>query len=65
MALRVHVDRDHCELHGQCVERLPAVFRFTDAGDLDHLTEAGDDLADDLADAQFLCPTQAIEVGPA
>jgi ferredoxin len=65
MALRVQVDRDHCELHRQCVERLPAVFRLTDAGELDHLTEADDDLADDLADAQFLCPAQAIEVGPA
>jgi ferredoxin len=62
--VRITVDRSACELHGQCVEREPRVFRFAADGSLEHPAEADESLRDGVADAQFLCPTQAIEVAP-
>ncbi|NEK56959.1 ferredoxin [Geodermatophilus sabuli] len=62
MTVRIVVDFDVCEQHGQCVEAAPAIFRFDDEGQLQHPSEVGDESAADAEDAQFLCPTQAIMV---
>jgi ferredoxin len=62
MSVRIVVDFDVCEKHGQCVETVPEVFWFDDAGALQHRGEADGDLAAGAEDAQFLCPTQAITV---
>jgi ferredoxin len=62
MTVRISVDRDVCELHGQCVDTAPEVFRFDDDGDLQYLPEVGDELAAGAEDAVFLCPMQAITV---
>jgi ferredoxin len=62
MTIRVKVDRALCELHGLCVETAPEVFSFDSSGALVYTEHARDELSQALADAQFLCPTQAIEV---
>jgi ferredoxin len=62
MRVRIAVDFDVCEKHGQCVEAAPELFWFDEAGDLQHRGEADDDLAVTAEDAQFLCPTQAITI---
>jgi ferredoxin len=62
MTIRVKVDRALCELHGLCVETAPEVFSFDSSGALVYTEHARDELAQAIADAQFLCPTQAIEV---
>ena len=62
MTVRITVDFDVCEKHGQCVEAAPDLFWFDDAGDLQHRSEVDDTLAAGAEDAQFLCPTQAITV---
>jgi ferredoxin len=62
MTVRISVDRDVCELHGQCVDTAPDIFRFDDDGELHHESEVGDELAAGAEDAVFLCPVQAITV---
>ncbi len=62
MTIRIVVDYDVCEQHGQCVEAAPDVFRFDADGQLQHLDEVGEEAAAAVEDAQFLCPTQAITV---
>jgi ferredoxin len=60
MTARVTVDREVCELHGQCVEATPEVFSFDADGQLQYRETISDDEATAVEDAQFLCPTQAI-----
>jgi ferredoxin len=60
--MRIHVDRDVCELHGQCAIAAPAVFAIDDAGELRYVSEPADDLRVDVEDAVGACPTQAIEI---
>ena len=60
--MKVHVDHDVCDLHGQCVFTAPEIFRFDDRGELEHLDEVGADLATAAKRAAGVCPTGAIEV---
>jgi ferredoxin len=62
--MRIHVDREVCDLHGQCVLTAPEIFRFDDDGELDYLPEVGDDLAQKADAASSVCPTGAIELDP-
>jgi len=56
------VDRDVCDLHGQCVFAAPELFRFRDDGELEYEEEAAGDLAAAARRAASLCPTSAIEL---
>lgn len=60
--MKIRVDRDLCDLHGQCVFTAPDVFRFRDDGELEYDEEAPDDLAGLVRRAASVCPTAAIEI---
>ena len=60
--MRIVVDRDVCDLHGQCVFTAPELFRFDDAGELEYDAEVGDELAPAARRAAGVCPTSAIEL---
>lgn len=59
--MRICVDREKCNRHGQCTIAAPDLFRFAADGALEHveeeLTEDQQTAAMDAADA---CPEQAI-----
>lgn len=62
--MKVTVDFDLCEGHGQCVMAAPEVFRIPDGADqvtlLDH--DPPDGLRDKVEDAAARCPVLAIQV---
>jgi ferredoxin len=58
--MKIHVDPELCDLHGQCVFTAPAIFSFDDAGELVYLPEVDDTLAAKARDAASVCPTGAI-----
>ena len=60
--MKIRVDRDVCDLHGQCVFTAPDVFRFDDSGELEYLEEVGEDAAPAVRRAASVCPTGAIEL---
>jgi ferredoxin len=61
--IKVVVDMDVCQNHGQCVFSAPQVFELDDDGDLVQLQEeVGDDLRDAVEEAADVCPVQAITV---
>jgi ferredoxin len=62
--MKIHVDRDLCDLHGQCVLTAPEIFSFDDDGELQYLPEVNSELATKAEAAASVCPTAAIEVGP-
>jgi ferredoxin len=60
--VRVSVDRDLCDLHGQCVFTAPELFRFRDDGELEHEEAVRDDQVPAARRAASVCPTAAIEL---
>jgi ferredoxin len=61
--IRVVVDRDLCQNHGQCVFAAPQVFELDDDGELVQLQdEVGEDLRANVEEAADVCPTQAITI---
>jgi ferredoxin len=62
--MRITVDRDVCDLHGQCVLTAPEIFRFDDDGELQYLPEVDDELGARAEAAASVCPTGAIEIRP-
>lgn len=69
--MRVEVDLDKCQDHGQCVFAAPDVFALDDAGKLSFRAEASgvylsgeldESLRDDVEEAADVCPLQAILV---
>ncbi len=61
--IKVVVDLDVCQNHGQCVFSAPQVFELDDDGDLVQLqAEVGDDLRDAVEEAADVCPVQAITI---
>ena len=69
--MRITVDLDKCNDHGQCVFSAPAVFRLDDQGRLAFREQAAgryvsgpldESLRDDVEEAADVCPLQAIEV---
>jgi ferredoxin len=62
--MKIHVDRDICDLHGQCVLSAPDVFSFDDDGELQYLPEVSSELAARAEAAASVCPTGAIEIEP-
>jgi ferredoxin len=60
--VRVHVDADVCDLHGQCILAAPEIFRFDDAGDLEYVADVAPELEAKVQSAVGICPTGAIEL---
>jgi ferredoxin len=60
--VRISVDRDVCDLHGQCVFTAPELFRFDDAGHLEYTEVVPAELVGAVRRAARVCPTAAIEL---
>jgi ferredoxin len=61
--IRVVVDRDVCQDHGQCVFAAPQVFELDEEGTLVVLQEEVDEsLRDVVEEAADVCPVQAITI---
>jgi ferredoxin len=60
--MRIHVDADICDLHGQCVFAAPEIFSLDDDGELRYTAEFDDALADKARAAVSICPAGAIEL---
>jgi ferredoxin len=61
--IKVVVDRDVCQNHGQCVFAAPQVFELDDDGELVQLQdEVGEDLRENVEEASDMCPVQAITI---
>ena len=59
--MRVVVDRDRCQNHGQCVFAAPDVFQL-EAGQLVFVAEPDEAHRDDVEEAADVCPLQAIQL---
>jgi ferredoxin len=61
--MKVIVDWDLCQGHGNCTGDAPEVFRLDDAGNLEILIEEpGEELRPKLELAVRYCPTGAIRI---
>lgn len=60
--MRVAVDRDVCQHHGQCAVVAPEVFRFDAADELQWADPVTGAAADAAEEAVSFCPVQAIAV---
>ena len=61
--IKVIVDRDVCQNHGQCVFAAPQVFELDEEDELVVLQdEVGEDLRANVEEAADVCPTQAITI---
>ena len=60
--MKIHVDRDVCDLHGQCVFSAPDLFRFDDRGELEYVEDVPEGQEGKARTAAGVCPTGAIEI---
>lgn len=58
--MRITVDLDLCDGHGQCVFAAPNVFELDQVGDLHYDAEPADGERANVTNAVRLCPVQAI-----
>lgn len=60
--MHIQVDRELCDLHGQCVFTAPELFRFNDDDELEYTPEVPGELEDRARTAATVCPTGAINL---
>ena len=60
--MRVHVDRERCEGHGQCALAAPGVFRLDASLEVEYDEHPGEEHRDDVEEAVRMCPMEAIEL---
>ncbi|WP_181802026.1 ferredoxin [Streptomyces shenzhenensis] len=60
--MKVVVDKNKCQDHGQCVFAAPDVFSMDDGGHLVYVSDADDTLRDEIEEAADVCPLQAIRI---
>ncbi len=60
--MKVIVDLDKCQDHGQCVFAAPNVFSLNDEGHLEFVAEPDDSEREAVEDAADVCPVQAISI---
>lgn len=60
--MKVRVDLDTCDQHGQCTMAAPDVFWFGEDGLLRYRENIGDDETEAVEEAELLCPVQAITI---
>lgn len=58
--MRITVDRNRCDDHGQCAIAAPTVFQMDDDGRLVYDEAPDDALRADVEEAADVCPVQAI-----
>ena len=58
--MKVTVDMDLCQDHGQCAIAAPKVFRMNDEGKLEYDPNPDDSLREEVEEAADVCPVQAI-----
>ncbi|MYR40730.1 ferredoxin [Streptomyces sp. SID5910] len=63
--MRITVDMNLCESHGQCVFAAPEIFSFDDDDHLVYESAPGDALLDRAEKAAAVCPVRAITVSRA
>jgi len=62
MALKVDVDMDLCQSHGECVFAAPEVFELDDDDQLHWVAEPDESLREKVRQAEKVCPVSAIRV---
>ncbi|MBD0842110.1 ferredoxin [Streptomyces sp. TRM68416] len=60
--MKVVVDMNKCQDHGQCVFATPEVFSMDDSGHLAYVPDPDDALRDEVEEAADVCPLQAIRL---
>jgi ferredoxin len=60
--MKVVVDMNRCQDHGQCVFAAPDVFSLDGAGRLAYVPDPDDALRDEAEEAADVCPLQAIRI---
>ncbi|MDQ0687810.1 ferredoxin [Streptomyces sp. NPDC054884] len=60
--MKVVVDMNKCQDHGQCVFAAPDVFSLDDDGRLAYVPDADEALRDEVEEAADVCPLQAIRI---
>jgi len=60
--VRVVVDLETCQDHGQCVFAAPEVFHLDEHGKLGFVPEPDESLRDAVEEAADVCPLQAIRL---
>ncbi|MFF7122320.1 MULTISPECIES: ferredoxin [unclassified Streptomyces] len=60
--MKVVVDMNKCQDHGQCVFAAPDVFQLDTDGRLTYVSDPGDALRDEVEEAADVCPLQAIRI---
>lgn len=60
--MKIHVDRDMCDLHGQCVFAAPELFGFDDSDELEYTEDVPEGQEAKARNAASVCPTSAIEI---
>lgn len=63
--MHVHVDRDRCEIHAQCVFAAPEVFALDDDDELTYDATPPETHRAAVEEAARICPVRAITVGAA
>jgi ferredoxin len=58
--MKITVDLDKCQDHGQCAIAAPVAFRMNDDGKLEYDATADDSYLDEVEEAADVCPVQAI-----
>ena len=60
--MKVVVDMNKCQDHGQCVFAAPDVFQLDGNGRLAYVSDPDDTLLDEVEEAADVCPLQAIRI---
>jgi ferredoxin len=60
--MRVRVDEDTCQHHGQCMIECPQVFNLVSPQELRYETHPDESLRDDVEAAADACPTMSITI---
>jgi ferredoxin len=60
--MKVTVDRELCQEHGQCAIAAPMVFQIVDDGHLEYDGTPADSERADVEEAADVCPVQAIVI---
>lgn len=58
--MKITVDLDTCQDHGQCAIAAPVAFRMNDDGKLEYDAVVDDSYLDEVEEAADVCPVQAI-----
>jgi ferredoxin len=60
--MKVVVDMNKCQDHGQCVFAAPEVFQLDANGRLAYVSDPDDAMLDEVEEAADVCPLQAIRI---